>query len=157
MSNIKLFESCPINKSDQNDLANRLINPVLDGDINPVEATVKAKSLIEVLTKFVNDDRVKDCTLSEIKKNGKETSWNGARLTIKEVGVKYDYSDCNDPVYMDLLKQKGVIDKQLKERESFLKSLSNRTTIVDDETGEVATVIPPVKMSSQGYTITFSK
>ena len=65
--------------------------------------------------------------------------------------------DCNDPVYMDLLKQKGVIDKQLKERESFLKSLSNRTTIVDDETGEVATVIPPVKMSSQGYTITFSK
>lgn len=157
MSNIKLFESCPINKSDQNDLANRLINPVLDGDINPVEATVKAKSLIEVLTKFVNDDRVKDCTLSEIEKNGKETSWNGARLTIKEVGVKYDYSDCNDPVYMDLLKQKGVIDKQLKERESFLKSLSNRTTIVDDETGEVATVIPPVKMSSQGYTITFSK
>ena len=82
MSNIKLFESCPINKSDQNDLANRLINPVLDGDINPVEATVKAKSLIEVLTKFVNDDRVKDCTLSEIEKNGKETSWNGARLTI---------------------------------------------------------------------------
>lgn len=157
MSNIKLFESCPITKSDQNDLANRLINPVLDGDINPVEAAVKAKALIEVLTKFVNDDRVKDCTLSEIEKNGKETSWNGARLTIKEVGVKYDYSDCNDPVYMDLLKQKGVIDKQLKERESFLKSLSNRTTIVDDETGEVATVIPPVKMSSQGYTITFSK
>ncbi|WP_148477752.1 hypothetical protein [Parabacteroides johnsonii] len=157
MSNIKLFESCPINKSDQNDLANRLINTVLDGDINLVEATVKAKSLIEVLTKFVNDDRVKDCTLSEIEKNGKETSWNGARLAIKEVGVKYDYSDCNDPVYMDLLKQKEVIDKQLKERESFLKSLSNRTTIVDDETGEVATVIPPVKMSSQGYTITFSK
>lgn len=157
MSNIKLFESCPINKSDQNDLANRLINTVLDGDIDLVEATVKAKSLIEVLTKFVNDDRVKDCTLSEIEKNGKETSWNGARLAIKEVGVKYDYSDCNDPVYMDLLKQKKVIDKQLKERESFLKSLSNRTTIVDDETGEVATVIPPVKMSSQGYTITFSK
>ena len=114
MSDIKLLESCPIAKSDQNDLANRIIHPVLEGDVSPVEAVVKAKSLIEVLTKFVNDDRIKDCTLSEIEKNGKEATWNGARLTIKEVGIKYDYTDCNDPVYTELLDQKKILDKQLK-------------------------------------------
>lgn len=157
MSDIKLLESCPIAKSDQNNLANRIILPVLEGDVSPVEAVVQAKSLIEVLTKFVNDDRIKDCTLSEIEKNGKEATWNGARITIKEVGTKYDYTDCNDPVYTKLLDQKKILDKQLKEREAFLKSLPNRTTVVDEETGEVTTVIPPVRMSCQGYTVTFPK
>lgn len=157
MSNIKILDSYPFNRAEQTDLANRLISPVLDGDINPIEAVVKAKSIIEALTKFINDDRIKDCTMSEIEKYGKETSWNGAKLAIKEVGVKYDYTNCSDPIYKDLLQQKQLLDKKIKDREAFLKSLSERTTIVDDETGEVSTIIPPVRMASQGYSITFSK
>lgn len=157
MSNIELFNSIPVNKTEQESVSNRLILSVLDGDVNPIEATVKAKGIIEALTKFVNDDRIKDCTMSEIEKNGKETSWNGAKLTIKEVGVKYDYTDCSDPIYNDLVQQKQLLDKKIKDREGFLKSLSGRTTIVDDETGEVSTIIPPVRMASQGYSITFKK
>lgn len=157
MSNIKLFDSCPVSKEEQTNLANKLVLPVLDGDINPIEAVTKAKGIIEALTKFINDDRIKDCTMSEIEKHGKEASWNGAKLSIKEVGVKYDYTDCSDPIYEDLIQQKQLLDKKIKDREGFLKSLSERTTIVDDETGEVSTIIPPVRMASQGYSITFSK
>ena len=149
MSNIKLLDSCPLNKAEQTDLANRLISPVLDGDINPIETAVKAKSIIEALTKFLNDDRIKDCTMSEIEKYGKETSWNGAKLAIKEVGVKYDYTDCSDPIYEDLLQQKQLLDKKIKDREVFLKSLSGRTTIVDDETGEVTNTLSALTIASQ--------
>ena len=157
MSNIKLLDSCPVNKTGQTELANKLILPVLNGDINPIEAVAKAKSIIEALSTFINDDRIKDCTMSEIEKNGKEISWNGAKFTIKEVGVKYDYTDCADPIYDDLVQQKQLLDKKIKVREGFLKSISERTTIVDDETGEVSTIIPPIRMASQGYSITFSK
>lgn len=157
MSNIELFNSIPVNKTEQENVSNRLILSVLNGDVNPIEATVKAKGIIEALTKFVNDDRIKDCTMSEIEKNGKETSWNGAKLAIKEVGVKYDYTNCSDPIYDNLIQQKQLLDKKIKDREGFLKSLSVRTTIVDDETGEVSTIIPPVRMASQGYSITFKK
>lgn len=157
MSNIKLLDYYPVNKTEQIDLANKLIIPVLDGDIDPIEATVKAKSLIEALKNFVDDDRLKDCTLSEIEKYGKEASWNGAKLAVKEVGVKYDYTDCCDPVYQELINQKQLLDKKIKERETFLKSLSERTIIVDESTGEVLTIFPPIRTATQGYTITFSK
>ncbi|WFE87239.1 hypothetical protein [Parabacteroides chongii] len=44
MSNIELFNSIPVNKTEQESVSNQLILSVLDGDVNPIEATVKPKA-----------------------------------------------------------------------------------------------------------------
>ena len=38
-----------------------------------------------------------------------------------------------------------------EEREKFLKTIKSKVTVVDDETGEVATIYEPVKSGQSGY------
>ena len=71
------------------------------------------------------------------------------------MGVSYDYSVCNDPVYNAYLASLKELQAKMKEREGFLKSVPDNTTIVDDNTGEIITLHPAVKMAKQSYTIKF--
>ena len=47
MSTIKLFDNYPKNKFDQQMLANDIILPVIEGEVNPIDTFVKAKALQE--------------------------------------------------------------------------------------------------------------
>lgn len=66
---------------------------------------------------------------------------------MKETGTKWNYENCNDPVYRDLTEKSGAMKDMIKGREAFLKSLKESMTIVDDTTGEVVMVAPPMKTS----------
>ena len=80
------------------------------------------------------------------------------QVQVKEVGVKYDYTVCNDQIYNDLLYMLNDIKEQIKIREKFLSKIpSGGTTIVYEQTGEVRTIYPPIKQGSQGITITFKR
>lgn len=147
----------PINRAGQQELANSLIYPVIEGEVNPIEHIAKMKGLYEALKKAIDDDRVKDAVITETEKYGKKASWNGCEVSLKEVGVSYDFNSCNDPEYIRLIKAKADIDSQIKQRESYLKTVPDGTTILDEETGEVYSIHPAIRMAKQGYTITFSK
>ena len=82
---------------------------------------------------------------------------SGASFQVKETGVKYDFSQCNDPVWNNLKEQADRINEQLKEREKYLKVIKNPKTEIDEETGEVYTIIPPTRTSTTSYTVTFKK
>lgn len=157
MKEISIFKGCPLSKAEQKELADQLIAPILEGEADPIATIIKARSLVESLTAVLSDDQVKDVVLREVEKYGKEASWNDVRITAKELGVKYDYSHCNDPVYNDLVYRKKALDSAVKEREEFLKKIPYGMTIVDDRTGEVVTLSPAVRMASSGYAITFKK
>ena len=145
----------PASKEEQAVLSSAMINSVLDGEIDPIKAVVQAKSLVETLTLFLKDKGVNDLVLREVEKYGKQTSKDGATIAIKEVGSKWDYSECGDPIYNRLSSQKAEIEEKLKERESLLKATKEPRTEVDEETGEVYTVNPPSKSSTTSYAITF--
>ena len=147
----------PASKEEQAVLSSAMINSVLDGEIDPIKAVVQAKSLVETLTLFLKDKGVNDLVLREVEKYGKQTSKDGATIAIKEVGSKWDYSECGDPIYNRLSSQKAEIEEKLKEREALLKSTREPRTEVDEETGEVYTVNPPSKRSTTSYAITFQK
>ena len=147
----------PASKEEQAVLSIAMINSVLDGEIDPIKAVVQAKSLVETLTLFLKDKGVNDLVLREVEKYGKQTSKDGATIAIKEVGSKWDYSECGDPIYNRLSSQKAEIEEKLKEREDLLKATREPRTEVDEETGEVYTVNPPSKSSTTSYTITFQK
>lgn len=147
----------PASKEEQAVLSSAMINSVLDGEIDPIKAVVQAKSLVETLTLFLKDKGVNDLVIREVDKYGKQTSKDGATIAIKEVGSKWDYSECGDPIYNRLSSQKADIEEKLKEREALLKSTREPRTEVDEETGEVYTVNPPSKSSTTSYAITFQK
>lgn len=158
MSTIKLFDNYPKNKFYQQMLANDIILPVIEGEVNPIETYVKARSMLEALKIVTDDDRIKDIVITEVEKYGNKTEFNSANLQVKDVGVKYDYSVCNDQVYTDLLYMLNDIKEQIKSREKFLSKVpSDGATIVYEQTGEVRTIYPPIKQGSQGITITFKK
>jgi len=158
MSTIKLFDNYPKNKFDQQMLANDIILPVIEGEVNPIETYVKARSMLEALKIVTDDDRIKDLVITEVEKYGNKAEYNSANLQVKDVGVKYDYSVCNDQIYNDLLYMLNDIKEQIKIREKFLSKIpSEGATIVYEHTGEVRTIYPPIKQGSQGITITFKK
>lgn len=158
MSTIKLFDNYPKNKFDQQMLANDIILPVIEGEVNPIETYIKARSMQEALKIVTDDDRIKDLVITEVEKYGNKAEFNSANLQVKDVGVKYDYSVCNDQIYTDLLYMLNDIKEQIKIREKFLSKVpSEGATIVYEQTGEVRTIYPPIKQGSQGITITFKK
>lgn len=158
MDEIKIFNNYPKNKFDQQMLANEIILPVIDGDVNPIDTYVKAKAIQDALKIVTDDDRIKDLVICEVEKYGNNTTYNSASIQVKEMGVKYDYSGCNDDIYNALIHNIEVLKEKLKQRENFLKSItSDGATMVNEETGEVNKIYPPVKMAAQGIAITFKK
>lgn len=158
MKEVKLFETYPENKFQQQMLANEIILPVIEGDVNPIDVYVKAKAIQDALKIVTDDDRVKDLVICEVEKYGNNTTYNSASLQVKEMGVKYDYSVCNDSIYNDLVDNIEKLKETLKQREKFLKSISSDGTLmVDEETGEVNKIYPPIKMAAQGISVTFKK
>ena len=158
MKEVKLFETYPENKFQQQMLANEIILPVIEGDVDPIDVYVKAKAIQDALKIVTDDDRVKDLVICEVEKYGNNTTYNSASLQVKEMGVKYDYSVCNDSIYNDLVDNIEKLKETLKQREKFLKSISSDgTLIVNEETGEVNKIYPPIKMAAQGISVTFKK
>jgi hypothetical protein len=102
-------------------------------------------------------ENLKPLLVDELGKYSKGETCNvmGAKLELKEVGTKYDYSQCNDPVLIKLMEVKTDIDKQVKERQEWLRKLKSMAFVPDTETGELMEVVPPVKYSTTSYTISF--
>ena len=154
---LELSGKTPLTKRDIEALSIDLLNPVLEGEVDPVSHAVKLKAMQETIKRTLDDDRMKDAVLSEIEKYGKERSWNGATVKIKETGVSYDHSNCNDPVYARLIEERMLLDAKIKEREAFLKTVPDNTTVIDDETGEIYTIHPAIRMAKTSYSITFNR
>ena len=143
----------------QKEMANAFISKVIDGDINPIDAVVQMKSISETINTFLKDENIKDAVIQECEKYGKGESpgYLGAVIQIKETGVTYDFSVCNDPVYERLVEERKIIDEQCKEREKYLKTLSKSKTEIDEDTGDIFQLFPPAKQSTTSYSITFKK
>ena len=142
---LELNGKTPLTKSEIEALSVDLLNPVLEGEVDPVSHVVKLKAMQETIKRTLDDDRMKDAVLSEI------------TVKIKETGVSYDHSNCNDPVYARLIEERMLLDAKIKEREAFLKTVPDNTTVIDDETGEIYTIHPAIRMAKMSYSITFNK
>jgi hypothetical protein len=127
----------------------QLVSAVQNGEVNPLELKALFKIMEKVSEKV--DDEIKDNLLREAGKySEKKFQAFGFEIEKAEVGTKYDYLACGDPIYEQRHAILEAAKSQLKEREDFLKALRDPLTIVDDESGEVATVRPPVKKSTEG-------
>ena len=154
-----IINTIPQTKSEQSSMAAQFVEQVKNGDVPTLDAVAKMKSLQEVITAFLKNEDVVSAVLNECDKYGKgETpTSNGAAFTVKETGVKYGFSACNDPVWNRLKEESDRISEQMKEREKYLKIIKGTKTEIDEETGEVYTLNQPTRISTTSFAITFKK
>ena len=93
----------------------------------------------------------------EVTKHGKQviTSY-GTKIELAEVGTKYDYSNCGDSEYNQLMQQMEVLETAIKERQTWLKSIpaSGVDILIGDE---VCRIYPPSKSSTSSIKTTIAK
>jgi hypothetical protein len=133
--------------------SNQLVSAVENGEVNPLQLKALFKIMEKVAEKV--DGKIKENLLREAGKWSEKTFHAyGFEIEKTEVGAKYDYLSCGDPIYEQRHAIWKAAEEQLKERAEFLKALRESVTLVDDESGEVATIHPPVKRSTEGLKFT---
>jgi hypothetical protein len=127
----------------------QLINAVHNGEVNALQIKALFKILEKVAEKF--DEGTKENQLKEAARYPeKKFTAFGFEVEKAEVGTKYDYSICGDVVWEQRQAALNAAKSLLDERTEFLKSLREPLTVVVEDSGEVITVRPPLKKSSEG-------
>lgn len=132
--------------------SDQLIQAVEEGEVNPLKIRIWLKTMEEIIERVKKETN--EHQLRESEKYPERTfEYAGAKIEKAELGTKYDYSICNDPVHTHLQNIVDEADKQLKARETFLKALSEPLVLVDEGSGEVVKVLPPSKKSTTGLKV----
>lgn len=116
--------------------------------------------LSELSKRLIADDTLREACIAELEKYGsrEDVTLCGARFRIGETGVSYDYAPCGDPVHERLIREKQAIDAKLKEREKFLQRLpAEGVETIDEETGEITRIYPPVRISKTSVIVTLPR
>lgn len=123
---------------------------ILSGYENPLKIAKLLKSMEEIIDWLRSDKEIRDMIIREAGKYSEKTIREfGAEFQIKESGTKYDYSGCDDAVLIQLKKEQEKINQKVKEREAFLKNITDDTF---DENG--IKLNRPVKTSQTIVTVT---
>jgi len=134
-------------------LANELANSVKNGNFPALEFAIKSKFLITALTdalKLINDE-----VLRELELRNNNTFLLGAKVEVRETGVKYNYED--DTIWSELYAEISPLLEELKKQEEKIKIATKLgATMIDEATGEVLAEVVP-KQSTTSYAITLSK
>lgn len=129
-----------------------IIHTVRSGDIDPLKVLIQIKAMDKASKRII--DEIMPNILKEAEKyQEKNFDFYGNRIEKAEVGIVYDYSVCEDREYDRIEKDIEDLKGQLKRRETFLKGLSEATTVLDEETGEIVRIKPPLKKSSMGVKV----
>jgi hypothetical protein len=110
---------------------------ILANNTDPLKSLVQLKYAEKTIAEILKDDEIDYHFLKEFLLYDKDEKVivNGATLTQSEVGVKYKYPDCGDPVWNDLNKQIEELTEKKKEREKFLQNIPYDKGTVDPDTG----------------------
>jgi len=146
MDTLSTITILPGNKKEVDSYYNNAKNELLNGNRDPLIILKHLKAYESIIKSLLADEEIEDTILNEAEKYGNKTfEYAGAEFQIKETGISYDYSNCNDSEWNDLKRQEEEIKKKRKEREETLKV--HKEEWGDPETGEV--IYPPVKKGKE--------
>jgi len=152
MTPMAVISLAPSTKEQAADFTQKLISKVESGEENPLSLAVKMNAFIKSLESVKK--AIDDSILREAEKYGaKSFDAFGAEITISELGTKYDYSICGDSEWQMLNQQLDSLKESIKQREKVLKSLTKPMTVVNELSGEIETINPPIKTSTTGIKI----
>ena len=140
-----------------NDYAMDIIKSIQEGNMNAIDAAIRVKFMEDLIAAM--KEKLRGYVLEDLSKysKGEDIVKYNANFAVKETGVKYDFHNCKDPEWDELTQQINILSDQRKDREKFLKTLQKTIDMLDQETGEVISINPPIKSSTTSYAITWNK
>lgn len=147
-TDLSLFETT---KSERQDFAQSVVNYLKEGLSDPLKVHLQVKCMEDLIKQITSHPDYKDLTLDEAAKYGKSFEMHNAKFEVKEMGVKYDYSNCGDPIYNRLAEELAELEKKVKDRQAFLKAVQPGTELLIED--EVIVLYPPVKTSTTSITV----
>jgi hypothetical protein len=146
-----------LSKSLVKTMSENLINEANEGNIDVLSALAHLEFMSQVID--AAKDELRKQAVDEIEKYGMEAKSGvvkyGVTFKQKEAGVRYNFDNTDS---WKALKSKE--DEQAairKDLEDQLKSLKQKITVLDEETGELTDLYPPVKTSKTTIEITLAK
>jgi glycyl-tRNA synthetase alpha subunit len=152
MENKSILFSGPMSISQVQIFAQTIIEQVESGSLDALEVDIRCTYLMDALVKI--NKSIETLSLAEAEKHGKSFEYKNAKIQVKELGSKWHFDKSNDSKYFSIKSNIEKLDIERKDRETFLKSLKSKTSILDEETGELIAVFPPYKTSKTGVVIT---
>ena len=126
-------------------VANQIIQPLEDGDMNKLEFVVKIKFIEEVIKTAI---KKVELNISQ------PESIYGAKIEPAETGVKYNYLQSEK--WCEISEKIKPFSDELKYIEEQIKLATKiGKSIVDESTGEM--ISPVEKTSTSGYKVTLAK
>lgn len=148
--------SVNLTKESQATLAESLVSQVISGSVDSVAAYLQIKAIAEVCDQFMKNPAICNAVQSAVAVRGKDAAFCGGKIGMSNT-TRYDYASSGDPQYIALVKQKEEITNKINAREMYLKAITEQQDVFDRETGEVISIMPPVKSVSQSLRVTFDK
>lgn len=146
------------NKEQRQSFVASVMNEIREGSKSPLDIHLQIKCMEDLAAQLKDDTDYKKYLLEETAKicgGAKSTEYHNAKFEIKEVGTKYDFSNCNDNDYNRLAWEADTASKAMKDRADFLKKIPPAgINIVDTQSGEMVTVYPPSKSSTTSVAVT---
>jgi hypothetical protein len=155
----KILMKEKITKNAVTETAERLITLMESGKTSAIKTLTELDFINQVVTKVVA--RARELAVDELSSYGAEASQgvtiHGVSLKIIEAGTKYDFAACNHPEWVQIVAQETALAERRKEIETMLKTLKTGQTIVNEDTGEISRITPPVKSSKTTVQVTIPK
>jgi hypothetical protein len=147
---LRLFE---LTKSERGEFVTQLIERMDNGLADPLETHLQIKNMEDIIKQTTGNETYKKYVLDAAEKEGRSFMHHNAKFEIKEVGTKYDFTNCNDPEYAEMCEMMESLKERMKAKETFLKTISGKglEILVGDE---LVTVYPPVKTSTTSVAVT---
>jgi hypothetical protein len=156
---LSLFET---SRSERKSFVTDVIGRLENGEIDPLKVHLQLKAMEDVVTQFTDKKKYPetakawtDAVLTDAQQRGKSFEYFNAKFEVKETGVSYDYSKCEDLEWANLDAQIKQLSEKKKAREKMLQFVSGKGQIVtDQESGDTWTVYPPAKTSTTSVAVT---
>lgn len=152
MGNLAIFSKLPETKLQVEKKAAEIKAAVLNGEVEPLLFAAHISAMEKLFTTLKSDILIKDCILQEAEKYNQKTFEKGnATFSIKEVGVSYDFTNCNDSEIEMINSQIYELNEKKKSRETFLKGITIDTEVYGCDGIKL---LPPIKRSTTQVTVT---
>lgn len=126
----------PSNNDEVKKFVTKVRNEILSGNDDPLKILIQLKMVEKTIDILLHDEEMERHFLCEAGKYGRSFEYLNTHFDVREMGVKYAYNTCQDSTWNNLNDKKQAIEKQMKEREAFLKAIPDEGT-VNPETGEL--------------------
>lgn len=149
---LSLFETT---KEERTSFVEDVLLRIENGSIDQIKVHLQLKCFEDIFKQITENKDYKTTLLQAAEHNGKKFTQNNAEFSVKEVGVKYDYSNCGDIVCNELMAQSAKIGDELKVRQKFLQTVPlSGLVVTNEETGETSKVYAPSKSSTTAVAVT---